>query len=115
MRDRSVPQRRSSPRSRPKSELRVPGIELGSLCQDVSEKLWKVKSDGGSGSPYLIFPKKRDGSTRVSEQESKINFFAMVRTARSLLFRRDAHAERFHAKRVNSAKRTHRSDGVLGA
>lgn len=49
-------------------------MELGSLCQDVSEKLWKVKSDGGSGSPYLIFPKKRDGSTRVSEQESKIIF-----------------------------------------
>jgi len=41
------------------------------ICRPLAERLWAVYRDEVDG-PSLILPAKRDGSRRVSEQESKI-------------------------------------------
>lgn len=41
------------------------------MVADVAQSLWAVYHDDPAA-PYLIWPEKRDASTRVSEQESKI-------------------------------------------
>ena len=49
----------------------VPLNDLRSMCVEVSELLWAIHRAESTG-PRLIFPRKRDGVTRVSEQESKM-------------------------------------------
>jgi len=41
------------------------------MVSDVAHSLWRVYH-GDSDAPYLLWPAKRDASTRISEQESKI-------------------------------------------
>jgi len=45
--------------------------DLRRLCVELSELLWKVHKSDGAG-PRLIFPARRDGIARISEQESRI-------------------------------------------
>jgi hypothetical protein len=46
-------------------------VDVELLCRDVAASLWAVYHDR-PGAPRLIFPVNRNGSVRVSEQESKI-------------------------------------------
>lgn len=46
-------------------------VEVHRLCADVAAQLWAVYHERDDA-PLLILPAKRDGSRRVSEQESKI-------------------------------------------
>ena len=46
-------------------------IDLNAMGREVSESLWRVYHERPDG-PKLILPQKRDGTRRVSEQESKI-------------------------------------------
>jgi hypothetical protein len=49
----------------------MPLNDLRTMCMELSELLWAVHKAEGSGL-RLIFPKRRDGVTRISEQESKM-------------------------------------------
>ncbi len=55
----------------------MPLAELRRLSIEASELLWNVRRAEASG-PRLIFPKRRGGLIRVSEQEAKVLFCQLL-------------------------------------
>lgn len=55
--------------------------DLFELNRRVSQRLWDVAHEGEMPqglSPKIIFPNRRDGSIRISEQESRVLYFSLV-------------------------------------